>query len=398
MARAVVAVALGALSCGLVDDRSASAEAGSTPAAREAPGAKRRVALDLPSMPLRAATDAERARFREGDALFEAVLREGDGLGPLYIRDSCVACHAADARGPGLVIKMVVSESAQARAAELLPYGPTERPYVAASAKLSLVAPEHDQVTTTVRQPPAVFGRGYLEAIAESELYRLEAEARKRTGSIRGRLHRLPDGRIGRFGLKARLATVRDFTADALNGDMGITTPDLPAEPPGPEGLLDDHKPGIDFSSEQVTLISDYVRLLEIPDRKPATLRERGLFQRANCAVCHVPSLRTEASFDLPALAGIRAEVYTDLLLHDMGLALSDGQTEGDAGPREYRTPPLMGLRFMTTFLHDGRARTVEQAILAHGAPDSEGRDAVALYFALPEDERRELVRFVEAL
>jgi CxxC motif-containing protein (DUF1111 family) len=81
-----------------------------------------------------------------------------------------------------------------------------------------------------------------------------------------------------------------------------------------------------------------------------------------------------------------------------MGLALSDGQTEGDAGPREYRTPPLIGLRFMTTLLHDGRARTVEQAILAHGAPDSEGRDSVALYLALPESDQRELVHFVEAL
>jgi CxxC motif-containing protein (DUF1111 family) len=397
-ARAVLGVTLGAPSCTIENDRSVSAERAGPPAARGASVVKRRVVLDLPSMPLRGATDAERASFRAGDALFEAVVREGDGLGPLYIRDSCGACHAADARGPGVVTKMVVGESVRVRAAELLPYGPTERPYVAGSAKLSLVAPEHEQVTITVRQPPAVFGRGYLEAIAESELYRLEMEARKRTGSIRGRLHRLPDGRIGRFGIKARLATVRAFTADALNGDMGITTPDLPTEPPGPEGLLDDTKPGTDFTSEQVTLISDYVRLLEIPDRKPTSARGRELFQSASCTTCHVPSLRTESAFDIPALAGIRAEVYTDLLLHDMGLSLSDGQTEGNAGPHEYRTSPLVGLRFMTSFLHDGRARDVEQAILAHGAPDSEGRDSVALYVAMPENDRRELVRFVEAL
>jgi CxxC motif-containing protein (DUF1111 family) len=397
-ARAVLGAALVAPSCTVEHDRPVSAERAGPPAARGASVAKRRVALDLPSTPLRGATDAERVAFRNGDELFEAVVREGDGLGPLYIRDSCVACHAADARGPGLVTKMVVSESARGHAADLLPYGPTERPYVAGSAELPLVAPEHELVSITVRQPPAVFGRGYLEAIAESELYRLELEARERTGSIRGRLHRLPDGRIGRFGIKARLATVRAFTADALNGDMGITTPDYPAEPPGPEGLLDDKKPGVDFSSEQVTLLSDYVRLLEIPDRKPATARGRELFQRASCATCHVPSLLTESAFDIPALAGIRADVYTDLLLHDMGLALSDGQTEGNAGPREYRTSPLVGVRFMTTFLHDGRARDVEQAILAHGAPDSEGRDSVAVYVAMPENDRRELIRFVEAL
>jgi CxxC motif-containing protein (DUF1111 family) len=356
----------------------------------------RRVTVDLPSLPLRAATEAERVHFREGDALFEVVVRERDGLGPLYIRDSCAACHAADARGPGLVRKMAVIDGG--RASELLPFGTTERPYVTASATRALLAPEYPEVTTTVRQPPAVFGRGYLEAIDEGELLRLEAEARKRTGSIRGRLHRLPGGKIGRFGLKARLATVRELTADALRGDMGITTPDLPDELPNLERLTDDAKAGVDFSAERLTLLSDYVRLLEIPERKAGTERERDLFRQALCDRCHVPSLRTDPAFDIRALAGIQAEVYTDLLLHDMGASMSDGQVEGGAGPREFRTPPLIGLRFMPTLLHDGRARTVDQAVLAHGAPDSEGRDAVAAYLELPEDDRLSLVSFVETL
>jgi CxxC motif-containing protein (DUF1111 family) len=191
---------------------------------------------------------------------------------------------------------------------------------------------------------------------------------------------------------------VREFTADALNSDMGITTPDHPAEPAGPEGLTDDEKPGVDFDAERVTLLSDYVRLLEIPERRPATQRDHELFRRAGCDACHVPALRTESAFDIPALAGIEAFVYTDLLLHDMGASLSDSQTEGDAGPREYRTPPLIGLRFMPTFLHDGRAGSVEQAILAHGAPDSEGRDAVAQYLTLDASDRLGLLRFVEGL
>jgi CxxC motif-containing protein (DUF1111 family) len=390
----------GAPSCQLQQDRAAPAELRGN-AGAEANGTsstRRRMAPDVPSQPLRGATHSERLRFKAGDALFEVVVREADGLGPLYIRDACVACHAADARGPGLVTKMVVSEPARARAATLLPFGTTERPYVAASATRALLAPQDDQVTTTVRQPPAVFGRGYLEAIAGAELVRLELEATGRKGSARGRLHRLADGRIGRFGLKARFASVREFTADALNSDMGITTPDHPAEPAGPEGLTDDEKPGVDFDAERVTLLSDYVRLLEIPERRPATQRDHELFRRAGCDACHVPALRTESAFDIPALAGIEAFVYTDLLLHDMGASLSDGQTEGDAGPREYRTPPLIGLRFMPTFLHDGRAGSVEQAILAHGAPDSEGRDAVAQYLTLDESDRLGLLRFVEGL
>jgi CxxC motif-containing protein (DUF1111 family) len=359
---------------------------------------KRRVNVDLPSLPLRGATEEERTRFKEGDALFEAVVRESDGLGPLYIRDACAACHAADGRGPGLVTKVVLSDADRGRASELLPFGPTERPYAVAGASQPLLAPRHDGVTTTVRQPPAVFGRGYLEAVAEAELLRLEAEAGRRTGSIRGRLHRHKNGKIGRFGVKARIANLRDFTVDALNGDMGITTAEMPAEAPGPEGLQDDKKPGVDFSAEQVTRITDYIRLLEIPDRRPEAPRGAALFAQVGCATCHVPSLRTEARFMVPALSDIDAPVYTDLLLHDMGRAFSDGQIEGDAGPSEFRTPPLIGLRFLPTLLHDGRARTVEQAIFAHGEPDSEARDAVALFRALADAERQELVNFVEAL
>ena len=81
-----------------------------------------------------------------------------------------------------------------------------------------------------------------------------------------------------------------------------------------------------------------------------------------------------------------------------MGQALSDGLTEGSAGPREFRTAPLMGLRFLPSFLHDGRAKTIEEAVLAHGADDSEGRDSVVSFLALPASARAELLEFVEAL
>ncbi|HEY0462785.1 MAG TPA: di-heme oxidoredictase family protein [Polyangiaceae bacterium] len=360
---------------------------------------KSRTRVDRPGLPLSAATDDELLRFREGDALFEATVRESDGLGPLYVRDSCAACHQGDGRGPGFVNKFAPSRAlSRAELSNLLPFGATERPFVTASAKLPLLSPDLGQLTRVRRLPPAVFGRGYLEAISEQELERIAQLASARTGSVRGRPNRLKSGAIGRFGLKARLATLEDFTADALNGDMGVTTPLRPHEPAGPEGLDDDSKPGVDFDAARVARISDYVRLLEIPVRKSQEDDARALFSAVGCATCHVPSLHTDPHFRVASLADIDAPIFSDLLLHDMGQALSDGQYEEDARPREFRTAPLLGLRFLSTLLHDGRAHNVAEAIEAHGAADSEGRVSVQRYRELSADDRARLVRFVEAL
>ena len=385
--RARAACWLGALA--VVGCASGSADVSSQPGSR----------VDRPGLPLNRASEAELRSFREGDALFEATVRESDGLGPLYVRDSCAACHQSDGRGPGFVNKLAPSGvSSKAELAARLPFGPTERPFVTAGAKQALRAVESGELRSVRRLPPAVFGRGYLEAIQEQELERLAAAASARSGSVRGRPNRLGDGKIGRFGVKARLATLEHFTADALNGDMGITTPLRPSEPAGPEGLLDDAKPGIDFDASRVASLSDYVRLLEIPFRKTVDRSAFALFEQVGCASCHVPSLRTDPHFRVAALSGIDAPVYSDLLLHDMGEALSDGQYEADAQPREFRTAPLIGLRFLSSLLHDGRARDVSEAIEAHGVPGSEGRESVASYRRLSLAERARLVGFVETL
>jgi CxxC motif-containing protein (DUF1111 family) len=97
-------------------------------------------------------------------------------------------------------------------------------------------------------------------------------------------------------------------------------------------------------------------------------------------------------------LAGIDAPIFSDLLLHDMGAALSDGQYEEEARPTEFRTAPLIGVRFLSTLLHDGSAHNVVEAIEAHDTADSEGRESAQRYKALPPDERARLVRLVEAL
>jgi CxxC motif-containing protein (DUF1111 family) len=372
------------------------------------------VRLDRPDRPLTKATAEELARFDEGDALFELTARPRDGLGPLFIRASCASCHRDDGRGPGLVAKFAAVEAGDGVPA--LPYGNTERPYTAAGAQMGIRAPAGDGVRITYRLPPAVYGRGYLEAIEDAEIERLAAAAARRTDGVRGRIHRVAyaseanpgarvhahrpgqSGLIGRFGLKARIATLDEFTADALQGDMGMTSPLRPRELPNPEGLMDDEKPGVDTDLAFVNAMTDYVRLLELPARRNDTPRGRSLFAAAGCATCHTPTLRTRADYPIAALAGIDAPVYTDLLLHDMGDHLADGVRDGDAGPREWRTAPLIGLRFFPAFLHDGRARTVEAAILAHEGPGSEGNAAVTAFRALSPEDRRALLDFVGGL
>ena len=214
MARAnAVAVLLAcslAVSCNFARARE-SAEA-------RAPAPTRKVKVDHPGLPLEKLTERELSRFKAGDGLFEATVRESDGLGPLYVRDACAACHAADGRGPGLVMKVAPKNGDPTLAAKLLPFGSTERPYATAGAKTALLAPAHPELQQTPRLPPAVFGRGFLEAISDQDIERLAKVAAQRSGAERGRINRLKNGAIGRFGLKARLATLHDFAADALSG------------------------------------------------------------------------------------------------------------------------------------------------------------------------------------
>jgi CxxC motif-containing protein (DUF1111 family) len=372
------------------------------------------VRIDRSDFPLLRATPEELGRFQDGDVLFDVTLREADGLGPLYIRASCGSCHADDGRGPGIVRKMSVTNGADP--AEALPHGDTERPYTTAGAKLPLGPNRERAVNVTRRFPPAVFARGYMEAVSDDEIERLGREAAGRRGAIRGRIHRVryeseqnprpgfpspangQSGLIGRFGLKARIATVDEFSADALQGDMGITSPLRPVEHPNPDGLSDDDKPGVDVSLETVNLLADYIRLLELPERPASSERDLELFRAAECSECHVPALKTRADYPIGALAGIDAPVFTDFLLHDMGAGLADGVTDADAGPREWRTAPLIGLRFFPAFLHDGRAKTVEEALLMHRSPGSEASESVDRFLALAEADRRRLLAFVEAL
>lgn len=377
---------LGALLLLVACSESATPEASSTNA--------RVVRLDRPDLPLAGLSLARERTFDEGDRLFDAVFRAADGLGPRYVRDSCSACHERDGRGPGRVTRLGLANELESQRAALLPFGDVVRPLsidgvVPPAPPLALLRSE--------RLPPPVFGRGALEAVSDAALEELAARAAVRSGPIKGRLHRVA-GRIGRFGIKAQSPDLDEFVADALLGDMGLTSPQRPAELPNADGGRGDDKPGLDVSDEQASALAEYVRLLDIPARAAPAPEAIALFERIGCGTCHVPSLPTAADRSIAALAGREVAVYTDLLLHDLGTTLADGVREGDASGREFRTAPLIGLRFMRAFLHDGRAPTIEAAIRGHAGEGSEANEVVSEFDALAAPERGLLLDHLAAL
>jgi CxxC motif-containing protein (DUF1111 family) len=356
-------------------------------------------------------------RFKTGDALFDQTYLDSQGLGPVFIRSSCGSCHEDDGRGPGAVRKMVLIDDDGAPLADqsALPFGNTVRPQTAAGVSQGITVPEDGKkLLVSTRMPAAVFGRGYMEAVSDSEILRVEAAQAEREDGISGRInwvkytsnrntesrfatHDKGETLIGRFGLKARVASLDDFTADAMQGDMGMTSDMRPNELPNPAGEMDD-LPGVDLAPDSINFISDYMRMLRIPNRKPDDPKGAALFEQAQCGACHVPTLHTDPEYAMPLLADIDAPIYTDLLLHDMGPGFSDGLSDQSAKPSEWRTAPLLGMRFMRTYLHDGRAATLEEAIELHGADGSEAADSVRRFQTLDDASRAQLLAFVAAL
>jgi CxxC motif-containing protein (DUF1111 family) len=385
--------------------------------AGEAPGpdAPSSTLVNAFDVPIDGLSREDVAKFNDGDALFDLPFRPADGLGPLYIRTACSSCHAEGARGPGLVQKMVVVEAdgvTPAADQSALAYGHTIRQSMAAGARTPIAPPTLAGIKVSIRFGPPVLGRGYVEAVDEAELVRLEAEQARRGDGIHGKIGRAPfesvphpdtgfgefrqgEVVIGRLGLKSRIASIDDFAADAFQGDMGLTTPMRPAELSNPDGLADDQRTGTDLGLGHIDRVAFYIRTIAIPRRVGLTERGAALFEQTACAVCHVPALRTRADYPIAQIAAIDAPIYSDLLLHDMGAALADGMTDGGAGPRAWRTAPLIGLRFLASYLHDGRALSVAEAVLAH---DGEARESALAFEALSEDDRRALIEFVEAL
>ncbi|NJL47391.1 MAG: c-type cytochrome [Leptolyngbyaceae cyanobacterium SM2_5_2] len=275
-------------------------------------------------------------------------------------------------------------------------------PYTLRSPQIQLYRPDNtpvgDGVLISNRIPQPVFGAGLLEAIAEADIL-AQADPDERNGDgISGRANRVWDvvqqaPMLGRFGWKANTPTLLQQTAAAYVNDMGVTNPLFPAA----DGSQD-------IDQETLTAAAVYVQTLAVPARTllddARVQRGERLFAEANCTACHLSTWRT-GNHPIPALAEQTIHPYTDLLLHDMGTGLADGRPDFEASGNEWRTPPLWGIGLAQTvlpysgFLHDGRARTLEEAILWHGG---EAELAKETFRTMSAADREALIWFLRSL
>ena len=362
-----------------------------------------------PGDPLPGLSAAERERFARGRAVFDSVFTPETGLGPLFNAEACGECHEEPVTGG-------TGDEVERHASAFHPEGPGR----ACDELVALGGPVFQRrVTPALRAavgidsepvPPRataiaartsvdIFGFGLLDAVPDSAILAY-ADPEDRDGDgISGRPNRFFDGRLGRFGRKALVPTLREFNDGAFVIEQGITTPAVPDEgtfggSPFPAGTDPVAEP--ELAGEATELVDFFVRLLAppAPRRQSRETRQgREAFARAGCDGCHVPVLRTGDNPN-PQLRHREVAAYTDLLLHDMGPELAD-ICFALATPSEFRTEPLMGVRLMTRFLHDGRASTLEQAIELHGGEGARSRD---LFRALPAAQRAAVVAFLKTL
>ena len=379
-------------------------------AAQPDPNAGRRAPQINPlGQPLAGLTAAELAAFNEGGVEFRNVETAAGGLGPIFNDVSCVACH--DAGGTGGASRRTVTRFGRTVNGV---FDPLERQGGSLLQERSInpgirevVPREANTVARRVTTP--LFGAGLIEAIPDSTIV-LGTLARKPAG-IAGKVSVVRDvvsgkNLIGRFGWKAQQATLLAFSGDAYVNEMGVTNRFFPTEnaPNGNVELLARFDRVADVEDEidpldgkaDIDRAADFMRLLAPPPRGPATASSvagEAIFSRLDCAVCHTPSMRTGRNV-IAALSEKTVGLYSDLLLHDMG-ALGDGIAQGTAGTRDMRTAPLWGLRSRPTWLHDGRANTIDQAVRGHAGEAQSSRDR---YVALTAAERQQLLDFLNTL
>jgi CxxC motif-containing protein (DUF1111 family) len=363
----------------------------------------------------------------------------GDGLGPVYNATSCAACHrqgglggagglehnvttfaierlAGGQRREGVIHAHAVSPAHQETLALVSPdlpaiAQPTLRQLIGVNGRRDgqcLNMPSN--VLLTQRNTPALFGVGLIDSIPDRVII-----AQARWESVRhglapgdtetlpvGRVARLSDGRVGRFGWKAQSARLSDFVRAACANELGLGNPGHPEA--RPLGQPNYQPVSVDLTTKQCDQLTAFLAALPQPvERTPADAgrrseveRGKALFRQVGCADCHKP--------DLGSVSGI----YSDLLLHRMGQELQGGGSSyggeeppqdrapsEDARPDEWRTPPLWGLADSGPYLHDGRAATLEDAIKLHRG---QGERAARKFARLAPHEQSRLIAFLKSL
>jgi len=376
---------------------------------------------------------AEGSHSEKGNPVFE---EQRGKLGPQFVAHSCIACHINNGRAlpPDIgkpMYQTVIKIGADAKGTPHPKLGSALQPQstegkVEAGASIAswqtIEGKYADGTPFTLRKPvyaftgeipshfsvrltPQLVGLGLLEAIDEADVIALAETNRKRDDGIRGRVNIVKDEngqpRLGRFGYKAGQPSVRHQIAGAFNSDMGVTTSTFPAL----DGMDVTKTPKPELSDTDLANITRYISTLGVSARRDLDDAEaqRGeqLFVKANCTACHTPSFTTSKHHPLAELRAQKIQPFTDLLLHDMGVGLADNLAEHEATGAEWRTPPLWSIGLTAgvsggeAYLHDGRARTLEQAILWHGG---EGEKAKESFRAMSAADRASLVKFLKSL
>jgi len=373
------------------------------------------------------------------------------GLGPIFNQNACDRCHVRNGRGTipqfdndpntGLLLKMSIPNAGNLRPLPVPGFGNQlqtksivgSQPEGVVSIKyllewltypdghhtvlrkpvfkiLNPYIPLPNDLMISPRNAPPVHGLGLLEAIPEVDLLANEDIMDQDGDGVSGKANRVLDvlrneWLIGRFGWKAESPTSAQQAAAAAVNDMGLTNAYFPKE--SCEGQINCQpglQTGLDVDQETLDLFAFYFQTLAVPARRnvqSAEVRQgKRLFEQVKCSSCHRTTFVTGPHM-LDALANQTIHPYTDLLLHDMGEGLADHRPAGDANGNEWRTPPLWGIGLTqiinpnASFLHDGRARNLEEAILWHGGEASGARDH---FKSLSAKERKALLAFLNSL
>lgn len=354
----------------------------------------------------------ENRRFLAGDIAFnDEIFTSQTGLGSIFVATSCGSCHAGDGKGHPFTTLTRFGQVDSTGNQFLHLGGPQLQ-----NRSLPGYTPEQIPAGATFSKftPPANTGLGFLELVSDADILAMADPNDANADGISGvpNYEYLPsfitpfqnaiprNGKyIHRFGKKAAAYNLLHQTVNAYNQDIGITSTFQPKDVY--TGL------NIDPEVSDVTVhnVVFYLQTLKAPIQRnqndPEVLQGKSLFIQAGCESCHKQTLKTGFS-TIAALSNKTFHPYTDLLLHDMGPGLDDGYTEGSAKPSEWRTPPLWGLGLSPNsqggqyfLLHDGRAKTIEEAIQLHGGEAQQSKEK---FQQLSLQERNNLVKFLKSL
>lgn len=361
--------------------------------------------------PMDGLTSAQLSLFLKGDAAFSETFTTETGLGSIFVATSCISCHAGDGKGHPFTTLTRFGQT-DSTGNQFLNFGGPQLQ----NRAIPGFSPEQIPSGATFSKftPPAVTGLGFLAFVSDVDILALADPNDLDGDGISGVpnwinipsyivLHQnaiSQNGKyIGRFGKKAAAYNLLHQTVNAYNEDIGITSLYSPFDTH--TGLEIDPE----VSTKTVNDVVFYLQTLKAPVQRnqndDQVIQGKNIFNQINCASCHTPTLKTGFS-PIEALSYKEFHPYTDLLLHDMGIGLDDGYTEGSAKTSEWRTPPLWGLGLSPNsqggqyfLMHDGRAKSIEEAILLHGG---EVTNSKTQYLNLSQADKDALIKFLKSL